>query len=189
MSAAKSPRSSPKPERTIPFSRSNFEYVKQAMVKVLQPGGTAWRVGAGLQYSMGGKTGTAQVVQIQQGKSYNAAALASNTAITPGLFRLRRCKPRKSPLPCCWKTAAGAPQPRPWRANSPIITCSSSKAVKTPPSAKPRSAVHKPSTTRFLAASEPAAAPARRSISPFQTAYDAVHRPASDILPASGATP
>lgn len=53
----------PKPERTIRFSRSNFEYVKQAMVKVLQPGGTAWRVGAGLQYSMGGKTGTAQVVQ------------------------------------------------------------------------------------------------------------------------------
>ena len=41
----------------------------------------------------------------------------------------------------------------------------------------------------LLAASEPAAAPARRSISPFQTAYDAVHRPASDIPPASGATP
>lgn len=66
----------PKPERTIPFDRSNFEYVKQAMAKVLRPGGTAWRVGAGLSYSMGGKTGTAQVVQIAQGKNYNAAALA-----------------------------------------------------------------------------------------------------------------
>ena len=46
------------------------------MAKVLQPGGTARKVGAGLKYSMGGKTGTAQVVQIAQGKSYNAAALA-----------------------------------------------------------------------------------------------------------------
>ena len=45
------------------------------MQRVLRPGGTAWRVGAGLKYSMGGKTGTAQVVQIAQGKSYNAAAL------------------------------------------------------------------------------------------------------------------
>ena len=66
----------PKPERTIPFQRSNFEYVKAAMLKVLQPGGTAHRIGSGLQYSMGGKTGTAQVVQIKQGKTYNAAALA-----------------------------------------------------------------------------------------------------------------
>ena len=46
------------------------------MLKVLQPGGTAHRIGSGLQYSMGGKTGTAQVVQIKQGKTYNAAALA-----------------------------------------------------------------------------------------------------------------
>ncbi len=66
----------PRPTRQIPFKHSNFEYVKQGMVKVLRPGGTAWRVGANLQYSMGGKTGTAQVVQIKQGKSYNAAALA-----------------------------------------------------------------------------------------------------------------
>ncbi|MDO5639046.1 MAG: penicillin-binding protein 2 [Neisseria sp.] len=66
----------PKPTRQIPFKHGNFEYVKQGMVKVLRPGGTAWRVGANLQYSMGGKTGTAQVVQIKQGQSYNAAALA-----------------------------------------------------------------------------------------------------------------
>ncbi|UOO81451.1 penicillin-binding protein 2 [Uruburuella testudinis] len=66
----------PKPTRNIPFKYSNFEYVKQGMVKVLRPGGTAWRVGAGLPYNMGGKTGTAQVVQIKQGQSYNAAALA-----------------------------------------------------------------------------------------------------------------
>ncbi|MFC5920378.1 penicillin-binding protein 2 [Neisseria weixii] len=65
----------PNAERTIPFKHDNFEYIKNAMVKVLKPGGTGHRIGAGLSYTMGGKTGTAQVVQIQQGKSYNAAAL------------------------------------------------------------------------------------------------------------------
>lgn len=66
----------PQPERVLPFSQSNFDYIKHSMTRVLQPGGTAWRVGGGLKYSMGGKTGTAQVVQIKQGASYNAAALA-----------------------------------------------------------------------------------------------------------------
>jgi len=65
----------PKPERVLPYKRTNFNYIKQAMQRVLQPGGTARKIGVGLKYSMGGKTGTAQVVQIAQGKSYNAAAL------------------------------------------------------------------------------------------------------------------
>jgi penicillin-binding protein 2 len=65
----------PQPVRTVPFKRSNFEYVKDAMQKVLKPGGTAAAIGSGLSYTMGGKTGTAQVVQIKQGARYNAAAL------------------------------------------------------------------------------------------------------------------
>lgn len=65
----------PKPERQLPFAQSNFNYLKHAMQRVLQPGGTARKIGGGLRYSMGGKTGTAQVVQIAQGKTYNAAAL------------------------------------------------------------------------------------------------------------------
>ena len=68
-------RINPNPEYKIPFKQDNFEYVKQAMEKVLKPGGTAHRIGGGLAYSMGGKTGTAQVVQIKQGGRYNAAAL------------------------------------------------------------------------------------------------------------------
>lgn len=67
-------RIEPNPSHRIPFKPDNFEYVKKAMEKVLKPGGTAWRIG-GAPYTMGGKTGTAQVVQIKQGKSYNAAAL------------------------------------------------------------------------------------------------------------------
>lgn len=65
----------PQPERRLPFAANHFTYIKHAMQRVLQPGGTAYKVGAGLRYSMGGKTGTAQVVQIAQGQKYNAAAL------------------------------------------------------------------------------------------------------------------
>ena len=74
-SARKITRINPNPERQIPFKADNFEYVKRAMEKVLKPGGTAHRIGGGLAYTMGGKTGTAQVVQIKQGGHYNAAAL------------------------------------------------------------------------------------------------------------------
>ena len=73
--ARKITRINPNPERQIPFKADNFEYVKRAMEKVLKPGGTAHRIGSGLAYTMGGKTGTAQVVQIKQGGRYNAAAL------------------------------------------------------------------------------------------------------------------
>lgn len=73
--ARKITRINPNPERQIPFKADNFEYVKRTMEKVLKPGGTAHRIGGGLAYTMGGKTGTAQVVQIKQGGRYNAAAL------------------------------------------------------------------------------------------------------------------
>lgn len=66
----------PQPVRTLSFHHGNFEYIKQAMQKVLQTGGTAASIGAGLSYTMGGKTGTAQVVRIKQGARYNAASLA-----------------------------------------------------------------------------------------------------------------
>lgn len=64
----------PKPARQIPFKQEYFEYIKNAMRKVTGPGGTASAIG-GAPYTLGGKTGTAQVVQIKQGKTYNAAAL------------------------------------------------------------------------------------------------------------------
>lgn len=64
----------PKPERELPFKQTNFDYLKKAMWRVVT-GGTAHRISGGLRYSMAGKTGTAQVVQIAQGKTYNAAAL------------------------------------------------------------------------------------------------------------------
>ncbi len=63
------------PSKILPYKQNNFEYVRNAMVNVMKAG-TGRRIGAGLQYEMGGKTGTAQVVQIKQGARYNASALA-----------------------------------------------------------------------------------------------------------------
>ncbi|AXK38760.1 penicillin-binding protein 2 [Crenobacter cavernae] len=66
----------PDAQRTLAFKHDNFEYVKRGMENVLKPGGTAWRIGQNLPYTMAGKTGTAQVVQIKQGAKYSAAATA-----------------------------------------------------------------------------------------------------------------
>jgi len=66
----------PQPDRTLPFSKEYFEYVKGGMQGVMKPGGTAAKLGVGLSYTMAGKTGTAQVLQIKQGAKYNASALA-----------------------------------------------------------------------------------------------------------------
>jgi penicillin-binding protein 2 len=41
------------------------------MVDVLRPGGTAAWAGAGAQYRIAGKTGTAQVVGMKQGEKYD----------------------------------------------------------------------------------------------------------------------
>jgi penicillin-binding protein 2 len=58
----------PKPE--------NLERVIAAMVDVTRPGGTAGRAAAGAEYSIAGKTGTAQVVAIKQGQKYIESQVA-----------------------------------------------------------------------------------------------------------------
>jgi penicillin-binding protein 2 len=41
---------------------ANLQAVREGMMATMQPGGSGWRVAAGAQYRMAGKTGTAQVV-------------------------------------------------------------------------------------------------------------------------------
>lgn len=60
------------PLERIPLEANNLQLVKQGMVAVTQPGGTAAVAGAGASYSIAAKTGTAQVVGIAQGQKYNA---------------------------------------------------------------------------------------------------------------------
>ena len=86
------------------------------MEKVLKPGGTAHRIGGGLAYTMGGKTGTAQVVQIKQGGRYNAAALREQYRDHAWFISFAPLENLKSPLPLFWKTAVGVRMPRHWLA-------------------------------------------------------------------------
>jgi len=57
--------------RSIAMQPEQLQRVKAALVDVTRPGGTAAQAGAGAPYSFAGKTGTAQVVQIRQGESYD----------------------------------------------------------------------------------------------------------------------
>jgi penicillin-binding protein 2 len=53
------------------YKPENLRIVRQGMVDVLLPGGTAARAGAGASYGIAGKTGTAQVVGMKSGERYD----------------------------------------------------------------------------------------------------------------------
>lgn len=55
----------------ITLGEKNLDIVKQGMVDVTLPGGTAARVGRNAGYSIAAKTGTAQVIGIKQNEKYN----------------------------------------------------------------------------------------------------------------------
>jgi penicillin-binding protein 2 len=68
----------PQPLQTldrIPASAENLALVKQGMMGVTQPGGTAASMGAGAPYTIAAKTGTAQVIGIAQNQKYNASQI------------------------------------------------------------------------------------------------------------------
>lgn len=62
----------PPPQAKMTFNPEHLQLVRQAMVDVLQPGGTAAKAGAGATYLIAGKTGTAQVIGMKQGEAYDA---------------------------------------------------------------------------------------------------------------------
>ncbi|MYM89723.1 penicillin-binding protein 2 [Rugamonas sp. FT82W] len=67
----------PKESYRIPLKQENIDFIKNAMVGVTtEAGGTGVRAFAGAGYTVGGKTGTAQVITIRSGEKYNAARLA-----------------------------------------------------------------------------------------------------------------
>lgn len=67
-----------KPQIThrIELKPEHLELVKAAMVDVTRPGGTAARAGAGAEYTIAGKTGTAQVIGIKQNQRYVESRVA-----------------------------------------------------------------------------------------------------------------
>ncbi|MFN3594823.1 MAG: penicillin-binding protein 2 [Thiobacillaceae bacterium] len=67
----------PRIVRRIPLNPQHLAVIKQAMVEVMLPGGTAAAAGAGAAYAFAGKTGTAQVVGIKQGARYDERRIAA----------------------------------------------------------------------------------------------------------------
>lgn len=61
----------PPPRAQLSFKPENLQLVRQGMIDVLKPGGTAWRAAIGAGYQIAGKTGTAQVVAMKQGEKYD----------------------------------------------------------------------------------------------------------------------
>ncbi len=59
----------------ITLNPDNVEIVKNGMIAVTLPGGTAASVGANAGYSIAAKTGTAQVIGIKQNEKYNESAI------------------------------------------------------------------------------------------------------------------
>jgi penicillin-binding protein 2 len=57
--------------RSIAIDPEHLRRVRAALVDVTKPGGTAARAGSGAAYTFAGKTGTAQVVAMKQGESYD----------------------------------------------------------------------------------------------------------------------
>ena len=59
------------PIGSLGLKPENLALVRDAMVDVTRPGGTAGAAGAGAQYRIAGKTGTAQVVAMKQAEKYD----------------------------------------------------------------------------------------------------------------------
>ncbi len=60
----------------VAIAPDHLAVVRQGLMDVMRPGGTAARSAAGASYTIAGKTGTAQVVGIKQGTRYDASKLA-----------------------------------------------------------------------------------------------------------------
>ena len=60
----------------IPLKPENIALVRQGMMDVTKPGGTAASIGADSPYLIAAKTGTAQVIGIKQNEKYNEGSVA-----------------------------------------------------------------------------------------------------------------
>ncbi|HZE61812.1 MAG TPA: penicillin-binding protein 2, partial [Burkholderiales bacterium] len=61
--------------QTVKLKRDNVDFIKRAMAGVTKEG-TAARSFSGVSYTVGGKTGTAQVIAMKQGEKYEEAKVA-----------------------------------------------------------------------------------------------------------------
>src|SRR5204862_765326 len=65
----------PEVVQSVKLKRENVDFIKRSMAGVTKEG-TAARAFAGVSYTVGGKTGTAQVIAIKQNEKYEEAKVA-----------------------------------------------------------------------------------------------------------------
>jgi penicillin-binding protein 2 len=118
----------PKESYRIPLKQENIDFIKRAMVGVVKEG-TGAAAFRGAPYESGGKTGTAQVVNIAKNQKYDSKKLSA----------LRRPMRRASPLRPSSRTVAGAPAwlPR-WCARPWITSCWASAPMSRSSRSRPR---------------------------------------------------
>ena len=80
----------PRPVRTLAFRPELYEHVKDGMVAVMRPGGTAARLAAGLTYTMAGKTVPPRWYRSSKAPSTTRRRWQNSTAIIRGLLLLLR---------------------------------------------------------------------------------------------------
>ena len=85
------------PIATVPLKPDTVALVRDAMVDVTRPGGTAAFAGSGATYKIAGKTGTAQVVAMKQGERYDEKRVHR---APPGPFAVHRLRARGGPHHC-----------------------------------------------------------------------------------------
>jgi hypothetical protein len=101
----------PKPLRDLGWKQKNLDVIHRAMIGVNKEG-TGTRAFAGAPYSVGGKTGTAQVFSLK-GPSTRNRPSRSTCATTPCSSPTPPPTIRRSPSPCWSRTAVSAPSPPP----------------------------------------------------------------------------
>ena len=101
------------PPQIVGLSEEDWESMVDSMEDVVHRGGkgfrgngTAWAyIGQKIGYRMAGKSGTAQVVEINQGEVYDEENCQSFVASTHGLLPLHRLITQQLRLLYWWKTA------------------------------------------------------------------------------------
>lgn len=66
----------PETTSTVDVKPEHLELVREAMIDVMRPGGTASAAGEGASYAIAGKTGTAQVINVKQTEKYVESRVA-----------------------------------------------------------------------------------------------------------------
>jgi cell division protein FtsI/penicillin-binding protein 2 len=154
------------PFTTFRISEDNLTRVRNAMVDVNRPGGTASAAFAGAEYAVAGKTGTAQVIGMKAGEKYDESRISERYATTRSTSRTHRPSSRRSRWRSSWKTAATvARSPVPSPGPCSTTSCSArSRSRRRIPGKRVRRPPHRQAARRPVRVAAQVAVPRQSSL-------------------------